>query len=582
VVKGVFVRLVRLGDTGGTTRRIVRRAEFTDETWPLVQCLAGSEDEARLVAIAGEPGQETVEIVHEALVTQWPRYQAWLEDAAPDKRVFDRLIDRAAEWAGAAAEAKDGLLARTDAEREAFAGLARTRPPWLSAEERAFVEASVADHEVRLRREEGARARARRLREEAEKQRARTEEQTREANRQRAEAEPARERRERAQREEAEQVRALELVQQHPDLHRAAELLEFRASPERPMRTRARRRVSAMPVLSVVVAGAITVATAAYLFRHELGAALSVVAKLLFGVGSVSLTSTSGRRRSEVDRVLAGAFAPQICTPGASFLVQVVLCRTSDAAKAARMAANTDPKARLRGKKVLNAEIEAGDEVVVELTAEAQVVDEPRQMLVWRGEPESCQFFVTTSPNTSPKPIGCCVRLVRNSVPVGSLRFVVRCGQTDRIDPEPMGDHARRYRRAFLSYASEDRVEVLKRAQVLQATQISFFQDLLSLDPGERWKQRLYNEIDHCDLFLLFWSTNAKNSKWVAREIRRALVRQKGNDESLPDITPVILEGPPPPARPKALNHVHFDDKFNYLVAAIKVAQDSRPTSPSE
>jgi hypothetical protein len=41
VVKGLFVRLVRLGDTGGTTRRIAHRAEFTSETWSLVQQPAG-------------------------------------------------------------------------------------------------------------------------------------------------------------------------------------------------------------------------------------------------------------------------------------------------------------------------------------------------------------------------------------------------------------------------------------------------------------------------------------------------------------------------------------------------------------
>src|SRR5829696_4545722 len=71
VVKGLFVRLVRLGDTGGTTRRIVRRAEFRDEVWRLVQRLAGGalpnatngvrkEGRARLVAIAGDPCAETV------------------------------------------------------------------------------------------------------------------------------------------------------------------------------------------------------------------------------------------------------------------------------------------------------------------------------------------------------------------------------------------------------------------------------------------------------------------------------------------------------------------------------------------
>jgi hypothetical protein len=130
VVTGLFVRLVRLGDTGGTTRRVARRTEFTETTWRLVQQLAGGAhsppkangveertDYARLVAIAGEPGQETVEIAHEALVTQWPRYQAWLEDAAPDKRVFDKLIDQAAEWEKSASRSR--YLAR-GADLESF------------------------------------------------------------------------------------------------------------------------------------------------------------------------------------------------------------------------------------------------------------------------------------------------------------------------------------------------------------------------------------------------------------------------------------------------------------------------------
>src|SRR5215203_2116842 len=70
IVKGLFVRLVRLGDTGGTTRRVARRAEFNDEVWRLVQRLAcgaqphhasgrKSERHARRVAIAGDQGAES-------------------------------------------------------------------------------------------------------------------------------------------------------------------------------------------------------------------------------------------------------------------------------------------------------------------------------------------------------------------------------------------------------------------------------------------------------------------------------------------------------------------------------------------
>ena len=49
----LFVRLVRLGETGGTTRRVARRDEFRSEVWPTVQRLA-EEDYARLLSIFGE------------------------------------------------------------------------------------------------------------------------------------------------------------------------------------------------------------------------------------------------------------------------------------------------------------------------------------------------------------------------------------------------------------------------------------------------------------------------------------------------------------------------------------------------
>jgi energy-coupling factor transporter ATP-binding protein EcfA2 len=96
-IEGLFVRLVRLGDTGGATRRVARRSEFGKQRWALARRLA-SEEGNRLVLIAGEVGDETVEIAHEALVTQWPRFQRRLQERARDKRIFDRLIERTASW----------------------------------------------------------------------------------------------------------------------------------------------------------------------------------------------------------------------------------------------------------------------------------------------------------------------------------------------------------------------------------------------------------------------------------------------------------------------------------------------------
>jgi hypothetical protein len=48
-IAAVFIRLVRLGDTGGATRRITRRAEFSDARWSMLQALA--EDRGNRLAL---------------------------------------------------------------------------------------------------------------------------------------------------------------------------------------------------------------------------------------------------------------------------------------------------------------------------------------------------------------------------------------------------------------------------------------------------------------------------------------------------------------------------------------------------
>lgn len=68
-IESVPIRLIRLGDTGGATRRLARRSEFSDEHWRLVQQLAGIKGN-RLVLTGGSEEEPTAEISHEALVTQ--------------------------------------------------------------------------------------------------------------------------------------------------------------------------------------------------------------------------------------------------------------------------------------------------------------------------------------------------------------------------------------------------------------------------------------------------------------------------------------------------------------------------------
>jgi len=198
-------------------------------------------------------------------------------------------------------------------------------------------------------------------------------------------------------------------------------------------------------------------------------------------------------------------------------------------------------------------------------------IDQDMQSLVWRGEPCACQFTVTAPAALAGTSVHPRVLVLVDSVPVGSLTFALKvtARKPKACEAGLRGDQARRYNYAFLSYASPDRAEVIKRAQGIKVGGTNFFNDLLSLEPGERWEKRLYQEIDRCDVFYLFWSSKAKESDWVMKETEYALARRAASDDGSPDIIPVIIEGPPPPPPPppESLKDIHFNDWMLYVLA---------------
>jgi hypothetical protein len=109
---------------------------------------------------------------------------------------------------------------------------------------------------------------------------------------------------------------------------------------------------------------------------------------------------------------------------------------------------------------------------------------------------------------------------------------------------------------------------------------MDYFQDLLTLQPGEAWRARLFSEIDRCDVFLLFWSRSARNSRWVIEEAEYALRRSKSVVERHLEIIPVLLEGPPPVMPPNTLEEIHFNDSLRHIIfaeeATAKARQDIR------
>jgi soluble cytochrome b562 len=144
---------------------------------------------------------------------------------------------------------------------------------------------------------------------------------------------------------------------------------------------------------------------------------------------------------------------------------------------------------------------------------------------------------------------------------IGSVRRVLEKADRGRLEeakaaltaapPELRAGEVRTYKSTYICYASADRVEVLRRVQLLTMSGIIFNTDFLTLDPGERFS-RISDQIQTADLFLLFWSSAAANSDWVRREAQIAVDAQKRSPNGLPDIVPVLL-GPSAPQPPDFL-----------------------------
>lgn len=266
----------------------------------------------------------------------------------------------------------------------------------------------------------------------------------------------------------------------------------------------------------------------------------------------------------------AAVFCPPRVARASVFLVQVFLYSPSTASIVESDAHRRDPTALQLGSYSLPIDVPFGTRVDLHLEMPTLGIDEPDAILVWRGAPTAAQFEVVVPADAvTPNVVGR-VRFAIEGVPIGTLRFLVMLATPGTpVDlVKSVASQSARYRRAFVSYSSQDRLQVLLRVQAFKIAGMTVFQDILDLDPGERWEKALYREIDSCDVFLLFWSKAARDSEWVNREIDYALARQAGNADNPPAIQPVPIEGPPVVPPPPSLRGLHFNDALLAQIAA--------------
>lgn len=130
--KRIFIQLVRLGEGAQATRRLATRSQV--KNWDLVTHLAS----ARLLVTNCNysTGEETVEIVHEALIKSWRRLEYWIQIDSEFRRWQERLRTQIYDWEKSG-KTQDALL--RDVSLAVAQDWQKKRPEELSLRERDFI-----------------------------------------------------------------------------------------------------------------------------------------------------------------------------------------------------------------------------------------------------------------------------------------------------------------------------------------------------------------------------------------------------------------------------------------------------------
>ncbi len=192
--------------------------------------------------------------------------------------------------------------------------------------------------------------------------------------------------------------------------------------------------------------------------------------------------------------------------------------------------------------------------------------------ITWTGEIGNTAFVVVVPPHApeGAYPGKASIRL--NGCEIAKMSFVVHVGSPS-LSISEIPSQTTPYRRAFASYASEDRAEVLSRVQGMEAAYkgLDVFVDVIDLRSGQNWEHELVQRIWKSDVFYLFWCRHAMKSVWVDKEWHWALAA-KGQDF----IDPIPLDTPELAPAPDELAEKQFNDPLLAFIAAAGGAHSSQ------
>ena len=279
--------------------------------------------------------------------------------------------------------------------------------------------------------------------------------------------------------------------------------------------------------------------------------------------------STTSLLKMDNNSINCTLFTPQKINKFKTLLIQVFVHVKDKIEEAKNLAKNIDKDAINKGQVNLD-NVKKGDLISFHLSIKNIQTDEPMQQIVWYALTDSVIFEIDIPKEYKSKNLigKVTISIGEDYIPIGHINFRIKIIES-QVEGKPVqtGD-TKWYKHIFISYARKDYDKVAPRVQMISLLKNKFFQDIFHLKPGDNWEKKIYENIECSDAFFLFWSSAARKSKWVRKEIDHALKVKKGEDENPPEIMPVIIEHPPPKP-PEELKHLHFNDDIRYLVKNI-------------
>jgi hypothetical protein len=260
-----------------------------------------------------------------------------------------------------------------------------------------------------------------------------------------------------------------------------------------------------------------------------------------------------GSRAAVLRDVRFAAYGPYRVQPARNFVLDVWAFNPELKAEAEREATRQGRVHALGSKGPMV--VAVGRTITVAVTAPSFRVEPSAETVVWDGRIANTSFTLCAEADARPGAQVGTATITSGGVPIAVVHFEFYLKASADERQGPLWNQQHHISTIFASYASHDRIDVLQWARGAEIAGVDVFLDVLSLREGTSWESEVFNHVPTRDLFCLFWSAQASESKWVEIEWRCAL-----GTGGLDYIHPVPLVDPRTVPPPRELKAKHFSD----------------------